>query len=145
MIALIFSVGHIYGQARNERLYPKDGRVEVSAVFRPKLTTDGDVYLIYIRKVREVSVKVTSNSAFIGKGNECGMYFRLFDDKGVETKIGDAPAGVDQWSGYVEKAGIYRIQIAMGCLEAITASQIAAKKPRFRYTLKIFQPPAPSR
>ena len=103
------------------------------------------MYFINLRKYQEVSIKVLSNSVFLTKGNECGMYFRLFDVDGIETKIGDAPAAVDDWSGYLEHAGKYKITIQMGCLEAVTAKQIGAKKPRFKYTLKIFQPLAPAR
>lgn len=121
------------------------GRAEVSSVFRPKSLTDADLVYVYIRKYQEVSISVSSNSIYFSKENECGMYFRLFDSKGIETKIGDASAGVDQWSGYVEKAGMFKLRIQMGCLESFTPKQLNTKKPVFKYNLKIYQPPAPSR
>lgn len=142
---LLLCTGFTYAQEKNTWLYMKGGRVEATGVFRPKSPVSADVYFINLRKYQEVSIKVLSNSVFLTKENECGMYFRLSDDKGIETKIGDAPAGVDDWSGYVEHAGIYHLRIGMGCLEAFTAKQLAVKKPKFTYTLKIFQPPAPSR
>lgn len=130
--------------AQETDLYPKKGRASVTKTFRPKSTTDADVYTIYIRKKQEVSIKVTSNSVYLFKGNKCGMYFRLFDDKGEEFKIGDSPAGIDQWSGYVDRAGTYQLKIRMGCLESFPR-QLIARKPKFTYTLSFFQPPAPSR
>lgn len=126
-------------------LYLTKGRGSVTKVFRPRSSADSDQFFVYIRKFQEVSIKVISNSVFLGEGNECGVYFRIFDDKGVETKIGDSPAGVDDWTGYVDHAGRYKLKIEMGCLEAFTAKQLAAKKPGFTYTLKIVQPLAPSR
>ena len=142
ILPILLIIGGVSGfaNAQRTRLYPEGGRAEASKVFRPKTQKDSDLYDVYLRKYQEVSIKVISSSVFITRGNECGMYFRLFDDKGEETKIGDSPAGVDDWSGYVEHAGIYHLRIRMGCLEAFTAKQFAAKKPKFTYTLKIFQP-----
>ncbi|CAN5532391.1 hypothetical protein BH10ACI3_BH10ACI3_18480 [soil metagenome] len=135
-------------QAQNtpkKNIYLTDGRAEVSNVFRPRSPTDADLFYLYIRKYQEISISVGSNSVYLSKENECGMYFRLFDDKGIETKIGDAPAGVDSWSGYVEKAGMFKIKVQMGCLESFTLKQLTAKKPVFKYDLKIYQRPASSR
>lgn len=144
-IVLLLCTGFTYAQEKNSWLYMKGGRVEATGVFRHKSSKSADVYFINLRKNQEVSIKVRSNSVFLTKGNECGMYFRLFDDKGIETKIGDAPAGVDDWSGYLDHAGKYKITIQMKCFEVFTAKQLAVKKPKFTYTLSIFQPLAPSR
>ena len=144
-IVLLFATGHLYGQSRNERLFPVKGQIVVKGTFRPKQPTDADVYKVNIRKFQEVSIKVQSNSIFIIEGNECGMYFRLFDDNKVEMKVGDAPAGVDDWSGYVEHAGTYEIRIQMGCIDAVTNKQLSVKKPKMTYSLRVFQPLAPSR
>ncbi|MFM9903271.1 MAG: hypothetical protein ACKVQJ_01720 [Pyrinomonadaceae bacterium] len=133
-------------QAQATRLYPKDGRVAGSVrIFSPKTRTDAEVFLVYLRKYQEVTITVSSNSVFLAKENECGMYFRLFDDKGKETKIGDSPAGIDKWTGYVEKAGTYKIRVGMGCLESYTTKQLLARNPKFRYLVEIYQPLAPSR
>ena len=97
ILPILLIIGGVSGfaNAQRTRLYPEGGRAEASKVFRPKTQKDSDLYDVYLRKYQEVSIKVISSSVFITRGNECGMYFRLFDDKGEETKIGDSPAGVD--------------------------------------------------
>jgi hypothetical protein len=140
-----FSAGLMAQDGPPKFLYLREGKVKVSKVFRPRSLAAADTFYLYLRKFQEVSLKIVSTSVFIGKDNECGVYFRLFDDKGLETKMGDSPAGIDDWIGYVDNAGRYKVKIDMGCLEAVTSKQIAARRPSFKYTLKIFQPIAPGR
>jgi hypothetical protein len=127
----------VFAHAQKTRLYfDSRDKASVKKVFRPLRQSDAHNYYIYLRK-SQVEIKVSSNSVFLSEENECGVYFRLFDGKGAEVSLGDSPAGIDNWNGQIEDAGLYKIKVYMGCLEAYSAGDLTKKKPAFRYKMEI--------
>jgi len=82
-------------------------------------------------------IKVISNTIYLEEENGCGMYFELFDDKGEQVFLGDAPDGIDNWKGRIEKTGNYKIKVLMSCLGSYSTADLRKKKPRFKYSLVV--------
>ena len=131
--------------AQKTRLYFNgDNKASVRKLFSPVKPSDSHSYYIYLRRSPNVEIKVSSNSVFLSEENECGVYFRLFDPKGVEVSLGDSPAGIDNWSQGIESPGLYKLKVYMGCLEAFSARDLIKKKPKFRYELEVTSSSSPA-
>jgi hypothetical protein len=131
--------------AQKSRLYfNDDNKASVKKLFGPVKSSDSHTYYIYLHRSLDVEIKVSSNSVFLSKENECGAYFRLFDPKGVEVSLGDSPAGIDHWVQRIDDPGLYKLQVYMGCLEAFSARDLIKKKPKLRYELEVTVSPPPA-
>lgn len=115
----------------------KDGKATIRKKFAPRRKADAHFYHLALRQGRTAEIKVVSNSVFLSKANECGIYFELFDRKGKKLFLGDSPTGIDEWEGEIEETGSYKIKIYMSCLEAFTLAELQKKKPKFAYSLEI--------
>lgn len=123
----------------------KSSKAKVEKSFEPKHQADADIFYIRFRYHQMVEITVSSNTVFLSKENECGMYFKVFDDEDKELWLGDSPAGIDLWQGEIKNAGIHKIKVYMGCLEAFALAELQKKKPKFNYALEILGSKSPTR
>jgi hypothetical protein len=127
----------VCAQAQTSILTFNSGSATVKTIIRPRTESDAHFYSLSLRKGQTVAIKIAANGLYLTKENECSMYFQLFDDGGEAVFIGDSMVGIDEWQGEVEKTGVYKIKVAMSCIEGFTASQLRKKKPTFKYSLSV--------
>jgi hypothetical protein len=135
-VILLLSCFTVFAGAQ-KTLVPENEKATVGKVFKPVKKTDADFYLIRFRIKQLVGLSVVSKSTFLSAENECGVYFRLFDGRGKEVWLGDAPAGIDRWLGEIKESGLYKIRVSMQCVESFTTAELLRKKPKFKYVLEI--------
>lgn len=127
----------IAAHAQSTLLTLKNGKAAVRKIIQPRRTSDAHFYLLKLRKGQTVEIKDVSNSLHLSGENECGMCFALYDGKGEQMLLGDAPDGIERWEGVIEEAGDYKIKVYMNCLEGFTTADLRKKRPTFNYSLAV--------
>jgi hypothetical protein len=132
----LFSINGI-GQNKPDDIV-KSGKTIIKKDFQPKKTDEAHLHSLSIKKGQTLSVKLSSKSVMLTAENECNVVFMIYDSKGKVVTKGDFPeGGTKSWKGKIEKAGVYQIEIFMGCVEAQSLADLQKKKPKFRYSLEI--------
>jgi hypothetical protein len=127
----------VFAHAQETTLILKNGKALVKKTVQPRRPGAAHFYFLKLSKGQMVRIKVDSNEVFFSEENGCAVYFQLFDDKGKELFLGDAPVGIDEWEGEITGTGKYKIRLAMQCMESFTTHDVVKRKPRFKYSLAV--------